>query len=277
MQPGPSRARQVRSGILVADSVTTPGSEVAGNVLIAGSHCGVYSGYLAACLDVRAIILNDAGIGLNQAGVAGLAYLQRVGIPAAAVSHESARIGDGADTAAHGVVAWVNEAARAAGCAPGQAAIEAALRLRSSPSAHGKAPPLREARQAIDLPDARDAVVVLDSASLVSQADEMRIVITASHGGLLGGDPRTALKVEARAAFFNDAGVGREQAGISRLPELARRGIIAGTVSHWTACIGDAMSSWDTGVLSHVNRPAEQAGAKPGMPLREFVRSIAAG
>lgn len=121
----------------------------------------------------------------------------------------------------------------------------------------------------------RDPVLLLDSASLVSEADEGRIIVTASHGALLGGDPRTALKIRARAVFFNDAGVGCDHAGISRLPELDRRATIAGTVSHWTARIGDARSSWESGVLSHVNRSAGKAGAKPGMRLREFVRLIA--
>lgn len=274
MQPGSHGARLLRPGIFAADSVTTPGSEVAGNVLIAGSHCGTYCGYLAARLRVRGVVLNDAGIGLDQAGIAGLAYLQAAGIPAAAIDHESARIGDGADTAARGVVAWVNEAARALRCAPGQSAIDAAACFRSAPPAHGDAPELREARHAIEIPGSNGSVVALDSASLVSEGDETRIIVTASHGGLLGGDPRTALKVGARAVFFNDAGVGCDRAGISRLPELDGRGIIAGTVSHWTARIGEARSSWETGVLSHVNRSAEAAGAKPGMHLQEFVRQI---
>jgi hypothetical protein len=264
-----------RPGIFVADSVTSPGPEVAGSVLIAGSHCGVYAAYLAARLKVRGVILNDAGIGLDQAGIAGLEYLQRAGIPAAAIGHESARIGDGKDTADRGIVTWVNEAARAVGCGGGQSAIEAAMLFRSAPPSKGAAFGVQEGRHSVDLAQAVDLVVALDSASLVSEGDENRIIVTASHGGLLGGDPRTALKIDARAVFFNDAGVGCDRAGISRLPELDRRGIIAGTVSHWTARIGDARSSWATGVLSHVNRPAGEAGARPGMRLREFIRMIA--
>lgn len=274
MQSRSHGATLSRPGIFVADSVTSPGPEVAGNVLIAGSHCGVYAAYLAARLKTRGVILNDAGIGLDQAGIAGLEYLQRAGIPAAAIGHESARIGDGEDTAARGIVAWVNEAARLLGCDPGQSAIDAAMRLRSAPPAQSDALELREGRHSIKLPGADDVVVALDSASLVSEEDERRIIVTASHGGLLGGDPQTALKIDSRAVFFNDAGVGCDRAGVSRLAELDRRGIIAGTVSHWTARIGDAKSSWETGVLSYVNRPAAQFGAKPGMGLREFVQII---
>lgn len=274
MQTGSYGATLIRPGIFVADSVTSPGPEIAGNVLIAGSHCGIYAAYLAARLKVRGVILNDAGIGLDQAGIAGLDYLQRAGIAAAAIGHETARIGDGDDAAARGVVAWVNEAARSLGCNPGKSAIDAAGRLCSAHCANGGAPEVGEGRHSIDAAGTHD-VVALDSASLVLEEDEKRIVITASHGGLLGGDPRTALKIDVRAVFFNDAGVGCDGAGISRLPVLESRGIAAGTVSHWTARIGDARSSWETGVLSHVNRPAEKLGAKPGMQLREFVRMLA--
>lgn len=112
-------------------------------------------------------------------------------------------------------------------------------------------------------------------ADVATKGDGTRIVVTGSHGGLLRGNPQSALKIGARAAFFNDAGVGCDGAGISRLPELDRREIVAGTVSHWTARIGDARSSWETGVLSHVNRSAERVGAKPGMRLRELVEMIA--
>lgn len=268
-------ATLVRPGIFAADSVTTPGSEIADNVLISGSHCGVYSACLVARMRARAAILNGAGIGLDQAGIAGLAYLQRIGIPAAAVDHESARIGDGRDSAARGVVIQLNEAARALGCRPGQSAMNAAMLLLSAPPVHADAQELREGRHVIRVPGADHPVIALDSVSLVSECDATRIIVTASHGALLGGDPRTALKIGARAAFFNDAGVGRDRAGISRLAELDRRGIVAGTVSHWTARIGDARSSWETGILSHVNSAAERAGAIPGMHLREFVGRIA--
>jgi hypothetical protein len=277
MRSGSHGATLIRPGIFVADSVTSLGREVGGSVVIAGSHCGVYAAYLAARAKVRAVILNDAGIGLDQAGIAGLAYLERIGIPAAAISHDSARIGDGADTAARGVLTHVNPTAQTLGCAADQTALDAALRLQVEARAMAvDVPEVIEGRHPIDVAGRIEAVG-LDSASLIEDCDEGRVVITASHGALLGGDPDSALRVGARAAFFNDAGVGRDHAGISRLPELDRRGVIAATVSHWTARIGDSRSSWQTGVLSHLNQAAQRAGAKPGMRLSDFIRSIAGG
>src|SRR3954471_17387577 len=90
--------------VLIADSITRVGDEAKGAVVVNGSHGGVYAAYVAAKLGVAAAIFNDAGIGREEAGIAGLDYLAQLGIPGAAVSHMTARIGDGADMMARGVV-----------------------------------------------------------------------------------------------------------------------------------------------------------------------------
>src|SRR5438270_8389193 len=113
-------------GILIADSVTRLGPEHIAAVLIAGSHGGVYAACLAARAGLRAVILNDAGVGLDQAGIAGLAYLDGYGMAAATIGHDTARIGDGADMARRGVISHVNATAARLGCAPGQACRAAA-------------------------------------------------------------------------------------------------------------------------------------------------------
>ncbi|MBV8777342.1 MAG: hypothetical protein JO258_09120 [Alphaproteobacteria bacterium] len=69
------------------------------------------------------------------------------------------------------------------------------------------------------------------------------IVVTGSHGGLLGGKPETALKYDVAGALYNDAGLGIDEAGVSRLPALDRRGIPAATVAASSARIGDARLS----------------------------------
>jgi hypothetical protein len=114
-------------------------------------------------------------------------------------------------------------------------------------------------------------VWALDSASLVAPEHHDAIVITGSHGGLLGGRPETALKYDVRAAFYNDAGIGIDDAGVSRLPALDRRGIAALTVAAASARIGDARSSYEDGVLSRVNGSAAALGLKPGMTAHDAV------
>ena len=105
-------------------------------------------------------------------------------------------------------------------------------------------------------------MVLVDSASLVSaEVDRGAIVVTGSHGGLVGGDPAAALRTEAFAAVFHDAGIGIDQAGIGRLPTLDDRGIAAATVAAASARIGEARSTLDDGVLSAVNATAAGTGA----------------
>jgi len=91
---------------------------------------------------------------------------------------------------------------------------------------------------------------------------------------LLGGKPETALKYDVRAAFYNDAGIGIDEAGVSRLPALDARGIPAATVSAASARIGDARSTYEVGVISRVNSHSALLGLKPGMTAREAVQLL---
>jgi hypothetical protein len=258
--------------ILVADSISRVGAEAAGAVVVNGSHGGRYAAYLAAKLGVAAAIFNDAGVGREDAGISGLHYLAALQIPAAAVGHESARIGDGADMMVRGVITHANERAAALGCAAGIACREAAAALRHAAPGGGEPPPEEEA--AFLLAAAPPALWALDSASLVGPEHERAVVVTGSHGGLLGGRPETALKYDALAALFNDAGIGADEAGTTRLPALDKRGIAALTVAAASARIGDARSTYEDGIISCVNDRAARLGARPGMSAREFVRLV---
>src|ERR1043166_9483922 len=91
---------------LVTDSVTMLGADARGRAAIAASHSGVYAAYLAAKAGLKAVILSDAGVGRERAGIGGLAYLAAMGVPAAAIGHRSARIGDGVDWAKSGIFSF---------------------------------------------------------------------------------------------------------------------------------------------------------------------------
>jgi hypothetical protein len=256
--------------ILIADSVTRLGPEHVGSVLVAGSHGGVYAACLAARAGLRAVMLNDAGVGLDRAGIAGLAYLDGYNMAAATIGHDTARIGDGADMARRGIVSHVNAAASRLGCAPGQACLAAAERMKAAPLPAARPPALAETRHLL-----RDASAVkiwaLDSASLVRPEDAGQIVLVGSHGG---GPPANALKADCRAAIFNDAGIGIDDAGIARLPVLDGRGIAAATVGAASARIGDGRSIWQTGIVSAVNIGAAAAGGRVGMTAQDLVHHL---
>jgi hypothetical protein len=98
-------------------------------------------------------------------------------------------------------------------------------------------------------------------------------VVSGSHGGTSAG--RFALQAAVKLAVFNDAGIGKDEAGIAGLALLQHHGVAACTVSHDTACIGQARSTFDTGVISHVNAAAAAWGARPGMALQAWLLSAA--
>lgn len=267
----------VLPGIIVVDSVTKLDAASRGSVIVGGSHGGIFAAWLAACGGARGVILNDAGIGKDRAGIAGLAFLNDLGCAAAAVGHQTARIGDGADMMARGIIRHVNPVAAALGCMPGMTARDAAALLRERGAAPRQdVPAISEARHTIDGPwGGRVAVCALDSNSLVRPGDAGAIVVTGSHGALLGGKPETAIRVDAFAAIYNDAGGGIDDAGFSRLPALDARGIAGATVHADTARIGDARSTYDDGIISRISTTAGRYGGQVGMTCRAFVAAMA--
>jgi uncharacterized protein YunC (DUF1805 family) len=250
---------------ILAPTITTLPENTAGRVIVTGSHGGLYPGHLVLAAKARAAIFNDAGIGRDGAGIASLRLLQAHGKAAAAVAHTSARIGDTDDMMSAGIISTVNAFAIACGLKPGMSCREAAELLESAPSGSTvtiSAP--HEARMPWTCEQQVRAVILVDSASLVTEEDVGTIIITGSHGGLIGGDPKKALRVDGFAAIFNDAGIGKDDAGITRLPALDDRGIAAFTVAASSARIGDARSTLNDGIVSHVNKTAEALGARVG-------------
>ena len=191
-----------------------------GQVVVAGSPGGVYAGWCAAAGGARAVILNDAGVGKDQA--------------------------DAADMLASGLISAVNRTAAALGCAPGQTVLDCAGRMRSASLPAGPVPQLRDSR----------------------------IVVTASHGALVGGRPNEVVPSGVFAAFFHDAGGARAGSGYSRLASLDALGVVAGTVAADSARVGDARSCYQDGVPPHVNGTARERGGHRGLALHAAIDTL---
>ena len=97
--------------LCIVDSITQLTADDAGCIAVSGSHGGISSARYA--LEARPLfsVFNDAGAGLNNAGLAALDFLQAHGLAACTVAHHSARIGEAQSTLASGVVNAVNAAA----------------------------------------------------------------------------------------------------------------------------------------------------------------------
>lgn len=105
--------------VIIVDSITQLAPDDAGAIVVCGSHGGMSAGTFALEVPLAAVFFNDGGIGKDRAGIAALDMLQAKGIPAGAIAHTSARIGDAQDAWDHGILSHVNAAARALGLAPG--------------------------------------------------------------------------------------------------------------------------------------------------------------
>jgi hypothetical protein len=117
------------------------------------------------------------------------------------------------------------------------------------------------------------AIWGMDSIAAIAPAHEGAIVVTGSHGGQSAGE--YALKFLLRAVLFNDAGIGKDEAGVVALVMLQQKGIPAAAIAHTTGRIGDAHDMWDHGYLSRVNEAAAKAGLAEGMSAREAARRLA--
>ncbi len=258
---------------LVLDSVTQLTADARGRVAYCASHGSEYSALYAAEKGLSAVILSDAGVGRDCAGIAGIARLDEMGMAAAAISHRSARIGDGLDGIGRGVISYVNDCATSVGVRPGMQAAEALARLAAAELKPVRVPPgIAEARHELNDPAFGNVrVFTVDSIALLEPRDFGAIVLTGSHGGLLGGEVGAARRHEVFAAVYNDADRGIDLAGISRLPMLDEVRIAAACVSVWTARIGDGLSTYRDGIISAINATATDYGGELGQSAQEFV------
>jgi hypothetical protein len=117
-------------------------------------------------------------------------------------------------------------------------------------------------------------VLLMDSIAAIAGDDAGAIVVSGSHGGSSAAE--YAKSVPLALAFFNDAGVGKDDAGIVGIGQLQARGVPAGTVAHVSARIGDARDAWDSGRVSHLNEAARALGLTVGEPLQPAIRRLLA-
>ena len=99
----------------IVDSITELKAHDAGCIAVSGSHGGLSSARYALAARPLLCVFNDAGGGLDNAGLAALDFLQTHGLAACGVAHHSARIGEAHSTLANGLVSSANAAASALG------------------------------------------------------------------------------------------------------------------------------------------------------------------
>jgi len=132
MRPPARRQIKVHSdelgSVFALDTVKYADSRIAGGVLCMGSHAARAMADYVEDMDYRlaGVITNDAGPSKDESGIGGLAQLDRIATPAAAVSCKTARVGDACSTYLTGRISYLNDTARSIGIAVGDPASAAA-------------------------------------------------------------------------------------------------------------------------------------------------------
>ena len=106
-------------------------------------------------------------------------------------------------------------------------------------------------------------VVLADTVTALDARHRGQVLVAGSHGGIIAA--AFAAQGGVRAAIFNDAGGGLDDAGFAGIAWLARLGMAAATVAHASARIADARDALASGVISHANAVAVGCGVRPGM------------
>jgi hypothetical protein len=113
--------------------------------------------------------------------------------------------------------------------------------------------------------------ICLDSIALIDLSAEGQVVVSGSHGGASAAKFVLDLGVKPRLVFFNDAGGGKDDAGIVALTMLDAIGVACAVYSHESARIGDAQDGVANGVVTHVNSHARALCVKPFMHIIDYL------
>ncbi|MBL7967623.1 MAG: hypothetical protein JNK09_11535 [Prolixibacteraceae bacterium] len=276
-------------GVILLDSLGDVKPENTSPILVCGSHCGGnrdLARHIKNC-HVKAVFLNNAGIGKNEAGIRGLEHYQAENILACAVDRYSAEIGIALDTWESGIISHTNTHALEAGIQIGDSVKKAVAKIYdnivSLPSSTQiikdyESTEKEENSSKVDLKKQTQAqingvtITVTDSITFLNESNVGDIVVCGSHGGVSAGE--YAQKHRVKAVFFIDAGIGKNNAGVKSLESLSDAGILACTVDCMSAEIFNGQDVLENGIISVCNELAKNRNIKEKMTVKEAIQYI---
>ena len=272
-------------GVVLLDSLGDLQPSNTSPILVCGSHCGGnrdLAGHVKNC-HVKAVFLNNAGVGKNQAGIRGLSHYEAENVLACAVDNYSAEIGIACDTYASGIISHTSTQAETIGIQIGDSVKEAIAKIIShrSPAQEGerfepfdkkgksnKESLKKQIRTQIDGVN----ITVTNSITFLDESNSGDIIVCGSHGGLSAG--KYANKYNVKAVFFNDAGIGKNNAGVKSLESLNHAGILACTVDCMSAEIFNGQDVLNNGIVSVCNQLARNRNIKEKLTVKEAIKYI---
>lgn len=271
--------------IVLLDSLGDLQHDNTSPILVCGSHCGGNRDLAAHVKDchVKAAFLNNAGVGKEDAGIKGLAHYEAENVVACAVDHYSAEIGIARDTYESGIISHISTQADSIGIQVGDSVKDAIKKLINHPFVTeqvenpGASSQEEEGNEKCWKKQIRTQVdgvgiTVTNSITFLNERNAGDIVVCGSHGGLSAGG--YAKKYGVSSVFFNDAGIGKNDAGAKCLEPLNEAGILACTVDCMSAQIFNGQDTLDNGIISVCNQLAKDRNIQEKMMLNEAIKHI---
>ena len=244
------------------------------DVCVNSSYCGVLPARFIAEHMPRGAIGMDCGVGPEGSAIAGLWYLEALGVPTAVADVMTAHLGDGVHLHHNGVVSFCNQPAADCGVEPGMTVAEAALLLLERDPVAASASEITN-RRVLETADGR-SVIVTDSIAFGTDEDTDRnVLVTAGHTG------RSAVpylrRVRPWGFVCSDGGRGMDDSGMAGLTIVEAEGLAGATADARLARMGNGLSHYHDGVISAANGPARERGVEIGMPVPEAAHNLLAG
>jgi hypothetical protein len=117
-------------------------------------------------------------------------------------------------------------------------------------------------------------IILADTLSYLNDEHSGVVVVSGSHCAHTTYD--WVKNFGLKGIFLNDAGHGKDNQGISGLPLYQQGGIPAGAVDCMSARIGDALDTWESGILSAINELAGEYAVREGMRVKEAAKKLLA-
>jgi hypothetical protein len=114
-------------------------------------------------------------------------------------------------------------------------------------------------------------VILLDSIALIDKQALGCTVVSGSHGGASAAKFVLDIGIQPKIVFYNDAGGGKDDAGIVALLLLAGIQVPCATYAHTSARIGDAADGYANGIVTHANALAAAMGVRVGDRVRDVI------
>jgi hypothetical protein len=110
-------------------------------------------------------------------------------------------------------------------------------------------------------------VILLDSITAIDASALDAVIVSGSHGGRSSTGFAIDNPERPRIVFFNDAGVGKDNAGIFCLEAMQAKQLACACYTHTSARIGEAQDGYSHGMVSFVNPLAAILGVSVGMSV----------